>query len=874
MKKRKLKFFSLILSLILVLVSVPTVAFSEEISSDDISEEITTEFQSDLSITEQEEVVNIGDLITPNIEVPGPSTVSYQQIETVPDGIYAFENVQNANWYMFPDGALSDESHQMKQRNFATSPSIRKMQRALFVVTNIPGTLQYYIRLAANPNYTLTYTSNGVATRDVTADSTVPIETFRFVQNSYGYSIVLYGSSQYIGANSTKAYNDLVLGSSSTPLTSWNLRAYRTYISDGVYAFKNKENFGLWMDTQHDSYLSGKHAQQYAYTLCPTESFSRGGLFKIKQKGDTGLYTVRLMTNNLLTWQIGSDGYVWSEAIDSDDLNVSEDKLFAIVYDNNGFMLVPSNSVTTTITATPNSPASGNSGAPASYLTSTERASATNSARWTMFKYTGADKCGVTIIPNASLTSFEEDGAVAGSTYTFESAVWYTYSSINDNVIVVTPSNSNVADVVWNNSNYTTTVTVKNFGKLSFDVNIWRASSGAPQTLYGERYTYNAVPKEGIYYLQNSYSQKYADIEGPSTADGAVIQQWEFSTASQKKWQVEHVSGSGGYVRFKSLFSNKYLSVDPNDSTKIKQYASPGDNGLWRFEMLDDYSVKVICKSTESSGKVLAVPLNSTGNGVDLTQRTYTDNSDYSDEWIISPNRYQFYIDHYYDIGYSVRFSEINPNVDELISSYQDYVSEFFATTFDVEIKFTCQQYTSPADICAISQYGSVNDNNLISNCPHPHTDPNNTDPLHTTRTALKESLLTGDNTKSVVIWTGHILDGNPVSCAFNYTVVMTPYYTTKSYDNYANKSDEDVYFYSIRSLIHELSHQLGAPDHYCRKNGKPCSNENCDICYKDYIYTRKCVMGDNSDFSITDPDSIYCSECISTILAHLNEHH
>ena len=339
------------------------------------------------------------------------------------------------------------------------------------------------------------------------------------------------------------------------------------------------------------------------------------------------------MTNNLLTWQIGSDGYVWSEAIDSDDLNVSEDKLFAIVYDNNGFMLVPSNSVTTTITATPNSPASGNSGAPASYLTSTERASAINSARWTMFKYTGADKCGVTIIPNASLTSFEEDGAVAGSTYTFESAVWYTYSSINDNVIVVTPSNSNVADVVWNNSNYTTTVTVKNFGKLSFDVNIWRVSSGAPQTLYGARYTYNAIPKEGTYYLQNKYSQKYAYVDSPSATDGTTVQQWNFHAGFPERWQVEYVNNSGGYVRLKSLFSEKYLSVDPNDSTKIKQYSSPGDNGLWRFELLDDYAVKIICKASESSGKVLAVPLNSTENGVDLTQRTYTDNSDYSDEW-------------------------------------------------------------------------------------------------------------------------------------------------------------------------------------------------------------------------------------------------
>ena len=45
MKKRKLKFFSLIMSLILVLVSVPLSVSSEEISEIDASEKIT-EFQS------------------------------------------------------------------------------------------------------------------------------------------------------------------------------------------------------------------------------------------------------------------------------------------------------------------------------------------------------------------------------------------------------------------------------------------------------------------------------------------------------------------------------------------------------------------------------------------------------------------------------------------------------------------------------------------------------------------------------------------------------------------------------------------------------------------------------------------------------------
>ena len=62
MTKRKIKFFSLILSLILITVSVPTSVSSEEISSADISEEIT-EIQGDLSVTElqTEEITDVGD---------------------------------------------------------------------------------------------------------------------------------------------------------------------------------------------------------------------------------------------------------------------------------------------------------------------------------------------------------------------------------------------------------------------------------------------------------------------------------------------------------------------------------------------------------------------------------------------------------------------------------------------------------------------------------------------------------------------------------------------------------------------------------------------------------------------------------------------
>lgn len=72
-----------------------------------------------------------------------------------------------------------------------------------------------------------------------------------------------------------------------------------------------------------------------------------------------------------------------------------------------------------------------------------------------------------------------------------------------------------------------------------------------------------------------------------------------------------------------------------------------------------------------------------------------------------------------------------------------------------------------------------------------------------------------GTSTTSYVLWTGHILPGNPPSSSYSdFSVIITPNQTTNS--NYVNKSDAEVRMESLYTLMHELSHQLGAPDHYC----------------------------------------------------------
>ena len=73
-------------------------------------------------------------------------------------------------------------------------------------------------------------------------------------------------------------------------------------IEDGIYAFENLGNDGLWLDIQQDKFLPGYHMQQHAADGNPAQTFDRSCLFKITRRGSTDSYIIRSMLNNRLTF--------------------------------------------------------------------------------------------------------------------------------------------------------------------------------------------------------------------------------------------------------------------------------------------------------------------------------------------------------------------------------------------------------------------------------------------------------------------------------------------------------------------------------------------------------------------------------------------
>ncbi|MBQ1233703.1 MAG: RICIN domain-containing protein, partial [Clostridia bacterium] len=111
-------------------------------------------------------------------------------------------------------------------------------------------------------------------------------------------------------------------------------------------------------------------------------------------------------------------------------------------------------------------------------------------------------------------------------------------------------------------------VTPTQYGQINV---ILRISNSAILSHYFSTTLYSLPQANKVVYFSNAGTGRYIDIEGPSKANDAIIQQWDYSTSSTRKWRVYHDSYSVGYIRLRSVYSTKYLAVDPNDNSIVEQ---------------------------------------------------------------------------------------------------------------------------------------------------------------------------------------------------------------------------------------------------------------------------------------------------------------
>ncbi len=376
----------------------------------------------------------------------------------------------------------------------------------------------------------------------------------------------------------------------------------------------------------------------------------------------------------------------------------------------------------------------------------------------------------------------------------------------------------------------------------------------------------------GVYYIQNRASGRYADIKEQAMSQGTVIHQWDFHGYGTQQWVINHM-GDGYYsISSGCSLTPYYLGVSgdstANDAAVVLRSGNITDGMKWKVEKTTQGAFRITPKTGEGNNRVLAVGVYAFNiNGIAIQQRDYIADDNYKDEWFITGKKtFASIVNNYFDNGYPVYYNESNSESINAIKGYIKSVADRYEKLFGLRVAHgDAVYYRSLADICK----GTVTSSNIDKLCNHSgdkHTDRHNVVfDLHTN--------LVSNSTTTNVFWTCHkiasVSAGGSTqynrSCAYANTVAML------------TRSRRDESDYIKAALMHELNHQYGAPDHYhelrVENDTSTCIHkDNCSVC-GDLKRSKTCIMDQVYDNDIQYGDLV-CYGCRGDIMRHLAEHH
>lgn len=392
--------------------------------------------------------------------------------------------------------------------------------------------------------------------------------------------------------------------------------SYTEYVADGVYAFRNASYSTSFLSVTDDNPLAGGSLSLKPFmsgtTPADTTNFStsRASLFKVSRVGSTNRYIIRSMLNSNLTFAVSANGSITTKTIPSDDADVAFSDTFYLEADSYGFSIIPAAYSAYLLSASSSSSVTTVAVDPNVYYTR---------YGWRLSQYAGTHRCG-TILEYPS-------SHIVGTAVTHTPVVWSTRINVNAPFMSIASSYASLATGVWNSTAETFTVMLHDKGTIAVQVYVRGTSTTYSAGSFS--FTLTLPHKEATYYIENAATTRFMDVEGPSTANGAAIQQRAFHGGTQSRWNLIHVSD--GYYRIQSVYSGLYVGTDSLDPSTITQTNAENDSTLWKFVETVSGNQRIVCKSTST---VISAASASAGNDSTLIASSYTNDASLNDEWI------------------------------------------------------------------------------------------------------------------------------------------------------------------------------------------------------------------------------------------------
>lgn len=120
-----------------------------------------------------------------------------------------------------------------------------------------------------------------------------------------------------------------------------------------------------------------------------------------------------------------------------------------------------------------------------------------------------------------------------------------------------------------------------------------------------QRYSVKSVTN-GTYVIKSRHSGKCLDVADGSTADGALIRQWDCNNTNAQKFRVTPTND--GFIRIENVNSGRALDAYENrtaNGTPIQQWSyGGGENQQWRLVQRDEGSYAIVARA---AGRVIEV---------------------------------------------------------------------------------------------------------------------------------------------------------------------------------------------------------------------------------------------------------------------------
>lgn len=133
-------------------------------------------------------------------------------------------------------------------------------------------------------------------------------------------------------------------------------------------------------------------------------------------------------------------------------------------------------------------------------------------------------------------------------------------------------------------------------------------------------------PPSGSFSLVNVNSNKCLDVNGRSTADGALVIQWPCTGATNQRWTTE--DAGSGWVRLRAAHSNKCMGVAGSSTTDgaLLEQRTCGSGTNQQFQLVDQGGGQLRI-TPRHSGKAVDVINCSTADAAQVRQWTWLNNN-------------------------------------------------------------------------------------------------------------------------------------------------------------------------------------------------------------------------------------------------------